>query len=122
MRSVLLSAIWHAEKAIKAGDWAKADAVYAPLVNGAGKNNPMLLNNAAAVKSKLGQHGDAVVLARRALAAAPQSPEIMDTLGWALWQSGGNKQEARALLEQAIELAPSNPEITKHYAAMRAQM
>ncbi|MEM1196466.1 MAG: tetratricopeptide repeat protein [Pseudomonadota bacterium] len=101
--------------AIRAGDWAKADAIYAPLVDGAGQTNAVLLNNAAAVKSKLGQHSQAIALARRALALAPQSPQILDTLGWALWQEGRNPKEARALLTRAIEAAPGNREIAEHW-------
>ena len=107
--------------AINAGDWEKADAIYAPLINGMGQNNPALLNNAAAVKTQLGQHDEAVALARRALAEAPSSPEIMDTLGWALWKKGGNVAEARSLLQKAVEGAPSNREIGDHWAIVHAQ-
>jgi tetratricopeptide (TPR) repeat protein len=107
---------------IRAGDWAGADRLYAPLVEGDGRSNPVLLNNAAAVKSKLGEHDEAVALARRALNAAPKSPEVMDTLGWALWQVDGGKQEARQLLSQARQLAPKNQEIAKHYAAAHADL
>lgn len=110
-----------AGKAIRAGDWKKADAIYAPLVDGAGKSDPALLNNAAAVKNKLGQHDAAIALARRALAEAPNSPEIMDTLGWALWQNGGNRSEARALLQKAREGAPANREIAEHWAIVFAE-
>ncbi|MEP5741735.1 MAG: tetratricopeptide repeat protein, partial [Marinomonas sp.] len=110
-----------AGQAIRAGDWAKAEGIYAPLTTGAGQNDPMLLNNAAAVKSKLGKHDEAVTLARRALENAPQSPEIMDTLGWAIWQSGSSPDEARALLTKAREAAPKNREIANHWAIAQAQ-
>lgn len=109
-----------AAAAIRASDWAKADGIYAPLVDGAGKENAGLLNNAAAVKTKLGKHDEAIALARRALAKAPTSPEIMDTLGWALWQGGGDKAEARALLQKAREGAPANREIAEHWAIANA--
>ncbi|MEL6237504.1 MAG: tetratricopeptide repeat protein [Pseudomonadota bacterium] len=112
---VLAAELREAGAAIRAGDWAKADAIYAPLVDGAGRANAVLLNNAAAVKSRLGQHAKAVALARRALAIAPQSPQILDTLGWALWQEGKNRVEARALLTRAIEAAPGNDEIVEHW-------
>lgn len=102
--------------AIRAGDWAKADAIYAPLVDGPANSDAVLLNNAAAVKSKLGQHGEAIELARRALAEAPQSPQILDTLGWALWQQGKSPEEARRLLTRAREAAPGNREIAEHWA------
>jgi len=109
-----------ASSAIKSGDWAKADAIYTPLVAGVGAEDPVLLNNAAAVKSKLDQHSEAVALARRALAAAPDTPEILDTLGWALWQQGRSKSEARALLTRARDAAPQNREIAEHWAIAHA--
>ena len=107
--------------AIRAGEWAKADAIYAPLLAGAAKTNPALLNNAAAVKTKLGEHDAAIELARAALEQAPTSPEIMDTLGWALWQKGGNVAEARSLLQKAIDGAPSNREIAEHWSIVHAE-
>ena len=105
-----------AGEAIRAGDWAKADAIFAPLIEGETRHNAVLLNNAAAVKSQLGQHADAVVLARRALAQAPESPQILDTLGWALWREGKRLDEARGLLTRAAEGAPDNREIAEHWA------
>ncbi|MEM1052273.1 MAG: tetratricopeptide repeat protein [Pseudomonadota bacterium] len=110
-----------AAAAIRASDWAKADRIYAPLIDGAGQAHPALLNNAAAVKTKLGEHNAAVALARRALAEAPGSPEIKDTLGWALWQRGGDAAEARRLLQQAREGAPANREIADHWAIINAR-
>lgn len=110
------NAMQEASAAIRGGDWAKAEAIYAPLIEGAGKADPMLLNNAAAVQAKLGDYSEAVTYARRALAQAPESPQILDTLGWALWQAGGDKREARRLLTQAREKAPDNREIAEHWA------
>ena len=101
--------------AIRAGDWDEADRIYAPLLAGAARTNPALLNNAAAVKTRLGEHSQAVELARRALAEAPTSPEIMDTLGWALWEQGGAETEARDLLTRARQGAPNNREIAEHW-------
>jgi tetratricopeptide (TPR) repeat protein len=118
--AALAKPMLEAGKAIRAGDWAKADAIYAPLTTTEGAGDPALLNNAAAVKSKLGQHDAAVALARRALALAPQSPEIMDTLAWSLWQSGKGKDEALSLLGKARELAPQNREIANHWAIVQA--
>lgn len=110
-----------AGEAIRAGDWAKADSIYAAHISGKGSNDPALLNNAAAVKTKLGKHTQAVALARRALAEAPQSPEIMDTLGWALWQEGKAPGEAREWLTKAREKSPNNREINKHWAIAHAK-
>ncbi|MEP3422927.1 MAG: tetratricopeptide repeat protein [Erythrobacter sp.] len=106
--------------AIRSGDWAEADGIYAPLIDGAGRTDPALLNNAAAVKTKLNQHDAAVALARRALEEAPNSPEIMDTLAWALWEKGGAITEAREYSDQARQGAPSNREILEHWAIIHA--
>lgn len=109
-----------AAAAIRASDWATADDIYTTLLAETGQADAALLNNAAAVKTKLGKHTDAVDLARRALASAPTSPEIHDTLGWAIWKSGGNKVEARRLLQKAREGAPGNREIAEHWAIVNA--
>ncbi len=110
-----------AGQAIRAGDWAKADSIYASHINGKGSKDPALLNNAAAVKTKLGKHSEAVALARRALAEAPQSPQIMDTLGWALWNEGNAPDEARELLTKARQKAPNSREINKHWSIAHAK-
>ncbi len=106
--------------AIRAGDWAKADAIYTPLAQGAGKTDARLLNNAAAVKTRLGKHSAAVALARRAYAQAPQSAQVLDTLGWALWKEGKSVPEARTLLTKARGEAPGNAEIAEHWAIAHA--
>jgi len=106
--------------AIRAGDWAEADRIYQPLIDGAGKSDPALLNNAAAVKTKLADHDAAVALARRAFAESPTSPEIMDTLAWAIWEKGGAVAEARSLSDKARQAAPTNREILEHWAIIHA--
>ncbi|NQX94024.1 MAG: tetratricopeptide repeat protein [Erythrobacter sp.] len=102
--------------AIRAGNWAGAEAIYAPLIDTVGSRDAVLLNNAASVKSELGKHAEAVALARRALAEAPESPQVLDTLGWALWREGERLDEARALLTKAAQKAPGNREIAEHWA------
>ena len=110
-----------AAAAIRASDWKKAEAIYAPLLDLASKPAPALLNNAAAVKTKLGKHEEAIALGRQALAAAPNSPEIHDTLGWAIWQGAGDRAEARKLLQKARDGAPANREIAEHWAIVNAE-
>jgi len=119
-RAALAKPLRKAGEAIRAGDWKSADAILGGLAAGGGKADPVVLNNAASVKSKLGEHKAAVALARKALELAPKSPEIMDTLGWSLWQSGDDPAEARRMLTQARQLAPANREIADHWAAAHA--
>ena len=58
----------------------------------------------------------AVSLARRAHALAPDSPEVMDTLGWVLVQQK-NLEEGLAYLEPARKAGGHIPGIRYHYAA-----
>lgn len=110
------AAMVQAQAAIARKDWAAADAIYARVLAAPRTNLPLLLNNAAYVKIELGQAAAAVPLARRALAAAPDDAVVLDTLGWALVKSGGDRSEALNLLQRAQSLQPSNPSIRAHLA------
>jgi predicted Zn-dependent protease len=54
-------------------------------------------------------------LAERAVAAAPQSPNIDDTLGWILLAQG-EADKAVSYLSAASVSAPGNPDIQYHLA------
>ncbi|MEY4590668.1 MAG: hypothetical protein RL497_2744 [Pseudomonadota bacterium] len=51
--------------------------------------------------------------AKHAVTLAPKAPEVLDTYGWILVQTG-SKAEGISWLEKAKALAPNLPEITKH--------
>lgn len=108
-----------ADKAIRGGDWAQAEKTYAGLLRAhPTTTNVILLNNAASVLIEQNRAAEAVPLARRALALAPKDPIVLDTLGWALFKSGGSVAEAKALVQQAAQAMPGNPEISDHFFAM----
>jgi putative PEP-CTERM system TPR-repeat lipoprotein len=56
--------------------------------------------------------------ARKAIALAPNNPEISDTLGWILAHSdsAGAASEAVVLLESAVKGLPDNPSVVYHLA------
>ena len=54
-------------------------------------------------------------IAERALAKAPKSPEVMDTVGWILARKGDVERGLR-LLQRAHAAAPKQGDITYHYA------
>lgn len=108
--------------AINAADWKKADAIYATLLTNPRGNQVVLLNNAAFVKTNLGDLAGAVALGRRALALAPGDPIVMDTLGWALFKSSGATPEARQLLQRAVNAQPGNGTIRAHAMAVQAAL
>jgi tetratricopeptide (TPR) repeat protein len=56
----------------------------------------------------------ALRLCRRAVDFNPQSPAYLDSLGWAYYKSG-EVVEARTWLRRALELAPDEQEIQKHF-------
>jgi tetratricopeptide (TPR) repeat protein len=56
----------------------------------------------------------ALRLCRKAVDTKPQSPAYLDSLGWAYYKSG-EVVEARTWLRRAMELAPDEKEIVKHF-------
>lgn len=106
-----------ANRAIATGDWAKADAIYQRLLaQPANGDNIIILNNAALARLNLGDKPQAVALARRAAARAPDDPVVTDTLAWSLFQQGGASPEVIALARKAITAQPGDTEIRGHVA------
>lgn len=62
---------------------------------------------------RLGRAREAVPIAQQALAAAPGSPEALDTLGWALALSG-DAAAAIPRLREARAALPANPDVALH--------
>ena len=56
----------------------------------------------------------ALRLCRRAVDAKPQNAAYLDSLGWAYYKSG-EIPEARTWLRRALEIAPDENEIKKHF-------
>jgi Flp pilus assembly protein TadD len=73
------------------------------------------LNNLAWLYQQTGDLAKARELAERAVAAAPQSPNIDDTLGWILLAQG-EADKAVTYLSAANVSAPGNPDIQYHLA------
>lgn len=82
-------------------------------------NNALALNNLAWLYSKRSD-GRALATAKRAHDAATASPEVADTYGWLLAESG-DARAALPLLAAAARALPSRPEIRYHYAAVMAR-
>ena len=76
--------------------------------------NPIALNNLAYVAGQLGDP-DAVKYAEQALAAAPESAAIQDTLGWMLVEKGDVARGVE-LLKKAAASAPNAADIRLHLA------
>ncbi len=93
----------------------QAKATYEALLKSLPNDAPAM-NNLATVLTRLGDPG-AVAMAEKALAAAPSQPEVIDTLGWALFQAG-QTDRALQLLRDARLRDPANPEIRFHLASV----
>jgi cellulose synthase operon protein C len=63
----------------------------------------------------------ALELARRAAEAAPDNPDILDTLGWILFREG-RVDEAVTHLRRSVELNPANPIVHHHLGTALARM
>src|SRR5690606_30933177 len=75
--------------------------------------NPVVLNNLAWLDMEKNDPR-AVAVARRAVEAAPNSAEILDTLGWILLKQEKNTAEAVRVLRQSVQIAPDNPSVQYH--------
>jgi len=77
-------------------------------------DNISALNNVAWLYQEEGI-ADGVKYARRAYELAPDKPDVIDTLGWLLVQSGDTNR-GLILLQEAAVKAPHIPEISYHMA------
>ena len=84
------------------------------LLAGQGSDNPVVLNNLAWLYW-LEQDKRSLDYAQRAHEAAPDRPEIADTLGWVMLHLGDPKK-ALEIIREASSKAPTNPEIRYHLA------
>ncbi len=91
-----------------------AVAVYERVVKDSDQKNAPLLNNLAWLYHEQGDPR-ALATAKEAYDLAPTRPEIADTYGWVLFQSG-KKEEGLAILQQAYLAYPSQSEIGYHVA------
>jgi Flp pilus assembly protein TadD len=80
---------------------------------------PIAYNNLAAMSVERRQDlASAERWARKAVELGPGVADFHDTLGWVL-HARGNDKGALSALQKATELAPNNPEILYHLAAIR---
>lgn len=85
-----------------------------------GKIDPASLNNYAWMLHEQGDR-QALELARRAYQAAPAVPQIADTYGWILVQTG-SIQDGFKVLERAVADSRGDPEMTYHLAVARQKL
>jgi Flp pilus assembly protein TadD len=69
----------------------------------------------AVLLSRLGEHTEAVAIARQAVQSAPKDPSAHAALGWVCLQSG-HESEARSAFAEAARLAPNWPADTAREA------
>ena len=64
---------------------------------------------------------DAIILLQRAVLLSNNSPEILDSLGWAYYRQGEHKKAAE-IIEFALEVLPNDPVINDHLGDVYWQM
>jgi cellulose synthase operon protein C len=102
----------------RAGNFAVAKTHYENLVK-ATPDDAAAMNNLANVLLRL-KDPNAVKVAEQAMALAPNSASVIDTLGWALF-TAGQTDRAVQLLRDARLREPDNPDIRYHLAVALAQ-
>lgn len=106
-----------ADAALKARNWGNAIAAYERILSVTDGRNPLVLNNLAFAHDQVGNKQVALGYALRALKEAPHSASVMDTAGWLLIETGGDRTRALGLLRAASAKAPGNATIKAHLAA-----
>ncbi|HEY0113573.1 MAG TPA: tetratricopeptide repeat protein [Allosphingosinicella sp.] len=114
--ALLLSANAH----LQARQWEQAIALYERVRRRIGNGDAALLNNLAWAYLETGDYDRAVPLARRAWELDPNNAATADTLGWVLFKSGEDRVQGLALLERAVQGAPTDVEIRARLARARA--
>lgn len=108
-----LAASWQ----LAAHDWPAAIDTLEGLRRTIGNRDAALLGELALAHA---ENGDAEIAAHYGAAAyrlAPMNPAIVDAYGWALAKAG-DRDGARQLLVKAASLAPGDPGIAAHLAAL----
>jgi predicted Zn-dependent protease len=102
-----------ADRALKSRQFAAAIQQYEAALR-VQPEQPLVLNNLAWA---LGQVKDpkAIPTAERAAALAPDSPDVLDTLGM-LQLQGGDPKKGLETMQRVRDLAPNRPELRLHYA------
>jgi putative PEP-CTERM system TPR-repeat lipoprotein len=114
--------LWSIAQQMK-GDGTKARDGYERLL----KTNPRFApaaNNLAWMLAEEGQGQDlkrAALLAQAARDAAPQDPQIADTLGWVFYKQGAYPR-AESLFREAAEKLPTNAEVVYHLGMAQAKI
>ena len=105
------------DTALRRSDWRAASQAYERILAVTDGKNAMVLNNLAYAQSRMGNSDRALTFSRRALAAAPHDPSVMDTYGWLIIQSGHDRDHGIQLLQAAAHAAPTNDTIRMHLAS-----
>lgn len=95
------------------GEFKKALKLYQTIIR-KWRNNDRILNNLALVSLELNSPMS-VEYAEMAFNINPENNKNKDTLGWVLLNNDSDKK-ALALLKEAVEESPSDPDIRYHYA------
>jgi len=105
--------LYLADRALRTKDYAAAGQHYKAVL-AEQPQNAVALNNLAWVSGQLGDP-KAIAYGEQALALAPESPAIQDTLGWLLVEKG-DLARGVDLLRKAAARAPNAAEIRLHLA------
>lgn len=101
------------------GDRTRAIERYRTVIAAAPGQIAALNNLAFLLAEGVDTVAESIELARRAAALAPQNPQVLDTLAWALHRSG-DSGGARAPIALALRGAPASSEILLHAAFIDA--
>ena len=93
----------------EAGEWERARSALSAAIERIGPNDALLLAQLARAELELGNADAALPVARRAYRLLPGNATISGIFGLAIARSGGDRADARDLMDKAVQLAPYDP-------------
>ncbi|MED5546589.1 MAG: tetratricopeptide repeat protein [Pseudomonadota bacterium] len=105
-------------RAMARQEWAKAVAIYQPMLSGAG--DAEVLRRLALAHMHMGEVESAVGYADRAMAQAPDNPDCIYVAGVVRLEGGMQLEKARQLLRMAAKADPGNAAISRSLAKAKA--
>ncbi|TYC90783.1 tetratricopeptide repeat protein [Novosphingobium sp. BW1] len=105
-------------RAMARQEWARAVAIYQPMLSGTG--DAEVLRRLALAHMHLGQVESAVGYADRAMAQAPDNPDCIYVAGLVRLEGGTQLEKARELLRSAAKADPGNTAVSRSLAKAKA--
>jgi cellulose synthase operon protein C len=111
-----------ADHFMETGQWPEAITILEGLRFRLGNRDGVVLSYLGWARFNTGETDQGLSMLGAAYGMAPSNPAFADAYGWALFQSGRNREGGVSLLAKAVSIAPEHPGLRFHYGSALAGM